>query len=84
MTREKLEIELRKIGVSEDDYSINEGLIPNSYIIDEFNSEWRLFYYDEKGKHSDYKFFKNEEETYEHLLNLFKEDLKLLGKDKFR
>ena len=84
MTKEELKIELSKIGVIESDYSINEGLKPDAYIIEEYDGLWRFFYYDEKGEESQQSLFKNIEEAFKCLLNTFKDQLNLLGKDKFR
>lgn len=75
---------IKKIGLTEDDYSINEGLKPDAYIIEENNGIWNLFYYDEKGEASDLRTFIDEKDAYESLLNQLNEDLKLLGKNKFR
>ncbi|MBQ0738833.1 hypothetical protein [Aquimarina celericrescens] len=84
MTKEELKIELSKIGVIESDYSIDEGLKSDAYIIEEYDGLWRFFYYDEKGEESQQSLFKSKEESFKYLVSTFKDQLKLLGKDNFR
>jgi len=83
MTRGELKSELNKIKVSEENYSLNEGIKTDAYIIEEYNDIWSFYYFDEKGQESDYNLFKSEEEAYNYLLEKFTEQLKLLGKRSF-
>ncbi|UOB18369.1 hypothetical protein [Abyssalbus ytuae] len=83
MTKCELKSELSKIRVSEENYSLNEGVKTDAYIIEEFNGIWRFYYFDEKGQESDYNLFKNEEDAYSYLLEKFTKQLKLLGKRSF-
>lgn len=83
MTKCELKLELNKIGVSERNYSLNEGLKTDAYIIEEYDGIWKFYYFDERGQESDYNFFKSDEKAYTYLLVKFKEQLKLLGKESF-
>lgn len=84
MTKEELKIELAKLGVRESNYSLNEGLKIDAMILEDLGGGlYKSFYYDEKGNDSDMNLHKSEVDAYKSLLDNFKEELRLLGKDRF-
>ena len=55
-------------------YSINEGLKPNAFVLNENYGKWEFFYLDEKGERIGYTCFIDNEEAYDYLWEkLYKE-----------
>ena len=48
MTIETLQIELDKLGVPRNFYSINGNLSSDTYILNKVHTYWEYFYFDEK------------------------------------
>lgn len=59
--------ELEKLGVPAYYYSINGSLQPDIYVLNEIYGMWEFFYFDERGRKSNYKKFDNEEDACIHL-----------------
>lgn len=63
MTESELKIELNKLKVPEEWYSINEGIKFDAYILNKIYYFWEYFYFDERGEKNEYKKFDNENDA---------------------
>lgn len=75
MNKEELILELKLLGIKEANYSLNEGLKINAYIIESLDGVWRFFYFDEKGNETSIMLLKSKTEAYNYLLDKVKEDI---------
>ena len=82
MNLKELKEKLQKIGVKESQYSINEGLKETALVVENLGGVWKVFYF-ERGQEELVGIFKSEEDAFEGLLNSFKEELVLLGRETF-
>ena len=74
LDKEKILNELSKFNITENDFSCNEGLKPDAYIIENLDGYWKFFYNDEKGNQTDEKFFKDKKEAISFLIKTLKEE----------
>lgn len=77
MTKVGLITLLKSLGISEDDYSINEGLKPDSYVLDSSLEFWKCSYVDERGGESLLEILKTEQEAFQFLLERLINDYSL-------
>ncbi len=77
MNTDQLIRELNILGVNRNNYSINEGLKIDAYILSEADGLWKLSYYDEKGNQTDISWYKTSEEAHLGLLEQFKNETKI-------
>ena len=59
---------LKKMGVPQSWYSINDRLSSDTYILNKVYDRWEYFYFDERGKMNGYKTFNCEDEACKYLL----------------
>jgi hypothetical protein len=73
MTLLELELELKRLKISKDSYSLNGGLPNECFCISQVNSIWKV-YYSERGHKSQLKIFKSESEACIYFLNFITAD----------
>jgi hypothetical protein len=72
---EELEIELNKLGVPKNYYSINGHLRANTYMLNKVYSKWEYFCFDEKGNKLGYRTFEDENDACQYLLKKLKMEM---------
>lgn len=76
MNIKKLKKEISRIGISPNRYSINSGLKIDAHILEECHEKWNYFYFDEKGFKRDERYFDNENDACNFLLERIKNESK--------
>lgn len=71
MTLKELKIALEELGISESNYSINNGLKEDALTIENIGGIWKFFYF-ERGEELGMSLFKTETEAYQYLLDQYK------------
>ncbi len=77
MTESELKIELNKLKVPEEWYSINEGIKFDAYILNKIYYFWEYFYFDERGEKNEYKKFDNENDACNFFLEKLKREMEI-------
>lgn len=75
MNIRNLKKQLKEIGVPESWYSINGRMEPDSYIFNQKEGHWEMFYFDEDSKVEEYMTFDNEADACEAFLRKMKEEM---------
>lgn len=70
MTRAELKIELDKINIPENYYSLYDELMPDRIVVYHNYSQWEVFYY-ERGSRNNEKIFLSEDAACKYVLNYF-------------
>jgi len=65
--RERLEM----LGIKPGEYSLNEGLYPDRMILHDEYTNWKVFYFSERGTRHDERTFASESEACEYLYDIF-------------
>lgn len=76
MTIETLQIELDKLGVPRNFYSINGNLSSDTYILNKVHTYWEYFYFDEKGHTRNYRKFESENDACRFFYQVLEEEMK--------
>jgi hypothetical protein len=70
MKKDELLAGLKSLGVSEDAFSLNDGLKSDAFIVEENYGMWYVFYY-EKGERCEERLFIEESKAYQYLFERF-------------
>lgn len=65
--REKLEM----LGITPNEYSLNEGLYPDRVILHDDYVKWEVFYFSERGTRHNERIFASEREACEYMYSIF-------------
>ena len=79
MTIETLQIELDKLGVPRNFYSINGNLVSDTYILNQVYTQWEYFYFDEKGHTRNYRKFESENDACRFFYQVLENEVILRG-----
>lgn len=74
---------LMKIGLTDSNYSLNDGKKNNATILENIDGLWKCYYADEKGEETLLGLSKTESEAYLFMKEKYLNDLKILGKSSF-
>lgn len=72
MNKDTLKKELKKLGVSPNEYSLNGDIRSDKIVLYQNYSKWEVFYFDERGERNYEKVFYNEEDACLYIYELFK------------
>ena len=72
----ELKVELEKLGVPQNFYSINGFLTGDTHILNHVHTYWEYYYFDEKGCETGYRRFENENDACIYLYKILLEEMK--------
>lgn len=76
MDIQELKRKLNDLSIPKDWYSINDGLKPDAYILENVYGKWIFYYFDEKGNRQNEREFDSEESACSYLLDKLMTELK--------
>lgn len=71
MDKVLLKNKLARLGVKEEEYSLEGDLNPNTIVLYRNYSKWEVFYLDEKGGRNVERNFISEDEAFDYIYKLF-------------
>jgi hypothetical protein len=73
MNKNELKMELEKLKIPPEFYSILEGIKPDAIILDHYHGIWKTFYFSERGESHDERLYISEDEACQYVFERFKQ-----------
>ncbi len=70
MNKKELRKLLEKLDLYDGWVSLDGELVPDKIVLDQINTQWVVFYFDERGNKNDEMLYSSEDEACESILNL--------------